>query len=183
MPENDDLKRVLDYALHGTPQLKADEKRKWLGEFRERVLMGITFQQALEDEAIRYVENALKDPMGEILIVNNRIPMKIMTKYMQLAKRMNKEYKTMATNCIEAMGVVVVNRRAINRNDVVPEIKMLPEKFRHLHHKSLCSKHFKELEETAPEYIEGYNQISFGDRMMGIKCAVCQKIEDGGPLM
>jgi len=109
--------------------------------------------------------------------------MRIMTKYMQLAKRMNKEYKTMATNSSEAMGIVVASRRAINRNNVVPEIKMLPEAFRHLHHKSLCSKHYRALEETAPEYTEDYNRISFGDRMMGIKCAVCQKIEDGGPLM
>ncbi|WP_026478240.1 YueI family protein [Alkaliphilus transvaalensis] len=183
MPEQDELKKILDFALNGTPELKREEKKIWLGEFRERVIMGLPMEQVLTEDALPYVEEALGDPMAEMLIVNNRIPMGHMGKYMQLAKKMNKEYKSIAVDHKEAMGVVVASRRAVDREEVVPEIKMLPEKFRGLHHNKLCPQHLEELEKAAPMYLDQFKKVTFGDKMMGIKCAICQHESDGGVLM
>ncbi len=183
MAENNELKRTLDYALHGTPELKREEKRIWLGEFRERVILGLPLEQSLYREALKYVEDALADNMAEMLIVNNRIPMEIMANYMQLAKKMNKEYKSMAMDNNDAMGVVVASRSAVDRHEVVPQVKMLPENYRNLHHNCLCANHLQEVNELAPEYADEFKKITFGDKMMGIKCSICQKEEDGGPLM
>lgn len=183
MSEKNELERTIEFALRGAPELKLEEKRKWLGEFRERIILGLTPEQVQKIEAIQVVREGLRDPMAEMLIVNNNIPMKITAKYMQLAKEMNKEYKSVATEHQEAMGLVVASRRAVDREEVVPEIKELPEKFKHIRHKELCSECYEELEKIAPEMAKEFKKLTFLDKMIGLYCGACKKDIDGGPLM
>ena len=42
---NDNLQEHLNNGLYGTPQLHPDEQRKYLGTFRERVSLTITFKE------------------------------------------------------------------------------------------------------------------------------------------
>ncbi|SDJ89817.1 YueI family protein [Natronincola ferrireducens] len=183
MSKKNELERTIEFALKGTPQIKPEEKKKWLGEFRERIILGLTMEDARKPEALSAVRKGLQDPMGEMLIVNNNIPMDIMINYMKLAKEMDKEYKSIATNEKEAMGVVVASRSAVEREDVIFEIKELPEKFKHIKHKELCSDCYTELQQLEPEAIKGFKKLSFLDKMMGLYCGACRRDEDGGPLM
>nr|WP_290032754.1 DUF1694 domain-containing protein [Ligilactobacillus cholophilus] len=41
----DQLQEHLNKGMYGTPQLKPDEQRKYLGTFRERVDLTMTFAQ------------------------------------------------------------------------------------------------------------------------------------------
>lgn len=118
MADKSELEKTVEYAIGGIPQLKPDEKRKWLGEFRERVILGLTMDQAYKSEAKDYIKNALNDSMAEIIIVNQKIPMDIVSKYMKLAKDTDKEFKTVMTNNEDAMGIVVVSRKAVERENV-----------------------------------------------------------------
>lgn len=123
MRDKSELERTVEYAIGGAPQLKPDEKRKWLGEFRERVILGLTIEQAYNSSAKNYVEEALKDNMAEIIIVNQKISMNIISKYMKLAKDTNKEFKTVASDSQKAMGIVIASRQAVERENVEVEIK------------------------------------------------------------
>ncbi|AKL93740.1 hypothetical protein CACET_c02240 [Clostridium aceticum] len=183
MSEKTDLERTIEYALNGVPEIKAKEKRKWLGEFRERVVLGLTIEEAKKIEAINVVKEGLKDSAAEMLIVNNNIPMETAGKYMKLAKEMNKEYKSVATEAQEAMGVVLASRSAVDREDVTPVIKELPEKFHHVKHKELCSKCYEELQHLSPEAAKEFKKLSFVDKVIGLYCGACGWQEDGGPLM
>ncbi|ABR46586.1 protein of unknown function DUF1694 [Alkaliphilus metalliredigens QYMF] len=183
MSKKSELDKTIEVGLHGTPEIKREEKKKWLGEFRERVVLGLTKEQAGMMEAERYVEEALRDPMGEMLILNYSLPMKVTSKYMRVAKDLNKEYRSVSTDYPEAMGIVVASRNAIDRQAVMPEIQGFPEKFKHLRHKELCGECYGELEQIAPDYVSQFKQINFFNKMIGIKCSACEKKEDGGPLM
>lgn len=118
MSDKSKLEKTAQYAVSGAPELKPDEKRKWLGEFRERVILGLTKEQVFEDEAIKYVEKALKDKMADILIINQKIPMSIVSEYMRLTKKTGCEFKTVSTDSKTAMGLVVVSRQAVERENV-----------------------------------------------------------------
>ncbi|AOY75587.1 YueI family protein [Clostridium formicaceticum] len=183
MSEKNELERTIEYALNGVPEIKIKEKRKWLGEFRERVVLGLTMQQAQKMEALNTVKEGLRDPMAEMLIVNNNMPIETTAKYMKIAKEMNKEYKSVATEHEEAMGVVLASRSAVDREDVTPEIKELPEKFHHVKHKELCSKCYEELQRLSPEAAKEFKKLSFVDKVIGLYCGACGWQEDGGPLM
>lgn len=118
MSDKSELEKTAQYAATGVPELKPDEKRKWLGEFRERVILGLTIDQVYRDEHITYVKKALEDSMAHILILNQKIPMNIVTKYMKLAKDADCDFKTVSTNSEKAMGLVVVSREAVERENV-----------------------------------------------------------------
>lgn len=118
MTDKTELERTIEYAIRGAPQIKVDEKRKWLGEFRERVILGLTMEQSHTKEALRHVEDALKHDMAEIIIVNQDMLMEVMTEYMKLAKVTGKRFKSVATDNEEAMGVVVASSKAVEIEDV-----------------------------------------------------------------
>ena len=85
MTDKTELERTIEYAIRGAPQIKVDEKRKWLGEFRERVILGLTMEQSHTKEALRHVEDALKHDMAEI-IIQSICWMEVMSEYMKLHK-------------------------------------------------------------------------------------------------
>lgn len=122
MPNKTDLDRIIEYGIQGVPELRPEERRKWLGEFRERVILGLTIEQTYMEEAPSHVEKALKDRDAKLVIVNHNIAMNVIGKYMQIAKKANKEFKSIATDSQEAMGLVVVSDEAVEREDV--EIKI-----------------------------------------------------------
>ena len=175
MDNKSNLEKTVEFALRGAPEIKADEKRKWLGEFRERVVFGLTVEAALQMESIAYVEKAMEDPEAKMLIVNNRLPSEIINKYMQLAKRVDREYKSVETEFREAMGVVIASRYAINRETVESNIKILPQRFRNLRSKKLCNACYAQIENDYAEYQQFYEKITFGDKMIGIKCGACDR--------
>lgn len=173
MDNKSELEKTIEFALRGAPEIKREEKKKWLGEFRERIVYGLTVEAALQMESIYYIEKAMEDPEAEMLIVNNRLPSSIINNYMQLAKRLNCEYKSVETDFHGAMGVVVASPRAINRDTVEETIKILPNKYKGLRNKHLCGECFSEIKENYSEYEKFFDKISFGDKMIGIKCGAC----------
>ncbi len=118
MDEKTELEKTVEYAIWGPPQIKADEKRKWLGEFRERVILGLTMEQSYLEEALDCVEDALKHDMAELIIVNQNILMETMAEYMKLAKDTGKRFKSVATDNKEAMGVVIASSEAVEIDNV-----------------------------------------------------------------
>ncbi len=175
MPEKSELERTVEQALRGVPELRPQERRKWLGQFRERVILGLRQNQLQKPGAIIVVKEALKDPQAEILIVNNNISIEISGRYMGLAKEMNKEYRALATSHKEAMGLVVASSKAVNREEVELEVEGFPERFLDLAHKGLCKECYEELEGIDPDMVKDYRKITFFDRLIGLGCAACQK--------
>ena len=175
MSDKTELERILEFGISGVPQIKADEKRIWLGEFRERVILGLTIEQAMMMEAFSVVKRFLKDPKSEILIVNNNIPMDIARNYMVLAREMDKEYKSMATDAKDAMGLVIVSRSPVQYEDVLVDIKPIPEKFKNLTSKNLCGDCYDELVEINPDIAKEYKRVGFFGKLIGIPCNSCEK--------
>ena len=50
---NDNLQEHLNNGLYGTPQLHPDEQRKYLGTFRERVSLAITFKEFSNNQQVQ----------------------------------------------------------------------------------------------------------------------------------
>ena len=93
MKDKTELERTIEYAIKGVPEIKAQEKRKWLGEFRERVILGLTMEQSHMREAFHHVEDALKHDMAEFIIVNQNMSMEAMSNICALLKILVKDLK------------------------------------------------------------------------------------------
>ncbi len=171
--QKSELEQTVQRGLYGPPKIKGEEKKVYLGEFRERVIVALDLEEVFYDEGVAVAEDALKDPMAHRLVVNhNKMTSTWTKKYMGLAQEYKKEYKSFHTEAEEAMGLVVVSKEAVNRENIRVKLRLLPDKFQHAEHKKLCSDCLKELQELAPDRADEFQKLGFTDRLLGRSCGV-----------
>lgn len=82
-----ELEQALRTGIHGTPQLRPDEKRQFLGFFRERVIQAVTFQQIQTADGLKIMEEALGDPRGVELVIHKKARTRAMPLIVQARKK------------------------------------------------------------------------------------------------
>lgn len=65
----DELEKALLIGIHGAPELRRGERRRFLGFFRERVIEAITFSQ-LKGKGQKAMSKALGDPRAVELVIH-----------------------------------------------------------------------------------------------------------------
>mgnify|MGYP000918746595 FL=1 len=70
--DSSELEKTVRTGIHGTPQLRPDEKRRFLGFFRERVIQAVTFDQMRSSAGLKVMTEVLGDPRGVELVIHKR---------------------------------------------------------------------------------------------------------------
>ncbi|MQS75413.1 YueI family protein [Companilactobacillus halodurans] len=86
---------VEDYIkqnVFGKPQLKPDEKNKFLGNFAERVAIALTVAQLKNDDNEKVVENIMKKYPDYHLYLNGKIDSHILDKYLRLSVKLKYKF-------------------------------------------------------------------------------------------
>ena len=60
----------IDNAVYGTPKIKPDEQRKYLGTFRERVCLTISVQELQEQDWTKALTAELDRGIGNLVFIN-----------------------------------------------------------------------------------------------------------------
>lgn len=88
--DKDDLSKMLLAGYHGTPELKKDEKRNYIGEFKERILLALTKDKIGVKEYYSEIEEVLKDKRAKKLLMNGEfVSYKNERNYRKLADKYN----------------------------------------------------------------------------------------------
>lgn len=179
MNEKSELEKYTEYGLSGSPQIKADEKKRWLGEFRERVVFALTYEQINRKEAVKIVGEKCKDNKVKKIILEDRVQESIAEKFMDLANKYNKYYKMIdIKNEKKEIALVLASDEAVDEEEVLMDkIPSLPEDFYYATNKKLCKKHMEMLQQQAPMFIDEFEEITIFDKMIGTKCGVCEKLK------
>ncbi|MBY0122220.1 YueI family protein [Bacillus sp. S/N-304-OC-R1] len=93
-------KNIDDYimqGIHGQKQTKPDERRRFLGTLRERIVIALTQSQIREKGIYPQVEEALKNNNKAHLYLNGNMNYEELSKYTKIAAKYQVEY-TMVTN-------------------------------------------------------------------------------------
>jgi uncharacterized protein YueI len=85
--KSNELENAIQTGIHGTPQLRPDEKRRFLGFFRERVIQAVTFKQVLTAKGMQVMEEAMKDSRGVELVIHKRARSQAMPLVVQARKQ------------------------------------------------------------------------------------------------
>ncbi|WP_129596082.1 DUF1694 domain-containing protein [Anaerophilus nitritogenes] len=178
---HNDLEKYVQYGVTGTPQIKADEKRIWLGEFRERVVFALTYDQIYKEEAIKVVKEKCKDERVKKIIIENNIRSEIAEKFMDISKEFQKDYKTIDMGDKKGdIALVLASDDAVEENNIILEkIPSLPQEFLNIKNKKICKKHIEFLQKEAPFFVDEFKEINFLDQFVGIKCEVCERTKKG----
>ncbi|MEO3944996.1 YueI family protein [Gorillibacterium sp. CAU 1737] len=174
------VERTLMAGIHGAPELGHEEKMRYLGEFRERVLKVLTRKQVAEPEVYDEIRSALSDPRADKLIVDATSPDRFNLKYEHLAAELGKQStRRREPDFVGDIGLVVVSDRAVDLPDEAIGVKTreekltdkgLPKQLIDAVGQKICSACFTLLEEKAPEEKRRYRRMSLMDRMFGEKC-------------
>ena len=175
------IEKIKDRALAATI-----EKNSFLGEYKERVLAALTFDEVNEKGIYNEIEKALGDKEAKKMIVSREVDFKCIKKYLDMAKSKHISCKMM-DNLLNTGEVclVVASDDALNHpleNPIVESKiekireKNLPDIYYKAIGKKLCSFHSDIIEKEIPEYKDYYGKIEFLDSLFGTKCPVCQKL-------
>lgn len=68
--KKNELEKTITAGIQGAPELRPDEKRRFLGFFRERVIQAVTFKQLKTKEGLKAMMDALEDRRGVELVIH-----------------------------------------------------------------------------------------------------------------
>ncbi|MFD0897893.1 YueI family protein [Loigolactobacillus binensis] len=121
MPENNELENQLKSRLTGTPQTKPDERRRYLGSLRERVLLQITVAQLSDPRTLPAFKQAAPQLAATKLLLNGKLAATLKP-YLQYASQNNLAFTMVndeaANTANAAVAVLLVATTAVERSNV-----------------------------------------------------------------
>ncbi len=108
-----DVQSYLEKGLYGTPQLKPEEQKKYLGTFRERVYFVMTMDEmaTMENQAI--LKQVINDHPKELLLLNGTLADALQTSYLEIIKQFSCTF-TFVTDPNVDTGLVYCAKEAVN---------------------------------------------------------------------
>ena len=159
----------------------------YLGEYKERVIKALTFDEVNEKGIYYEIEEAMEDKNAYKLLISHQADFVNIKKYIEIAKKKGMSYKMI--DSLEYSGdiaLVVAAKDAIEHGEndnilVQPKLevikqKNLPEIYYKSMEKCICEFHLDIVRKELPNYIKNYKEIGFLDKLFGSKCPICQKL-------
>lgn len=112
----DDLQQHLDNSLYGTPQLKPDEQRKYLGTFRERCYLQMTLAQMRNQDLQDCLKTHVTDFEGAHCLMNNQVSDTLQADYIQILATAAIPFTIVSSNqkSDDAIGLLLVASEAVD---------------------------------------------------------------------
>lgn len=113
------LDDYLQKGMYGAKETKPEERKKFLGSLRERVVIALTQGQVIEKKVYSEIEDAMKKNNGAKLYLNGHLEYSYLSKYMKVANQANMEY-TIVTNKDgdSDIGLLIAYDHAIDKEDI-----------------------------------------------------------------
>jgi uncharacterized protein YueI len=115
-------KEVNDYlteGMYGTRLPKEEERKKYLGTLRERIVLALTIGQVMSDKGIEKLEEAMKVNNGAKLFINGHVSTRFMTEEKKLANKYNIPYTIITDETNETdIGAVLAFDYAVDKEDI-----------------------------------------------------------------
>lgn len=109
----------LQQGIYGPRVTKPDERRKFLGTIRERIVIALTKEQVRERGVYKQVEEALKENREARLYLNGNIHYRVLSKYTKIASKYDVSYRYVTNQEHETeIGLILAYDHAINKEEI-----------------------------------------------------------------
>lgn len=119
-----DVNERLEQNQNGNgPSLKPDEKRRYLGTFRERVVLAIKLSQVGSDQSKQALSDRLKEYPAATLLIDQNLTGDSYIDYLQLAIKSGNQYSLLSNNVVskqvqDPYAIVLADKTAINLDNI-----------------------------------------------------------------
>ncbi|MEH6944023.1 YueI family protein [Bacillus sp. JJ722] len=110
---------IIEQGIYGAKEINPDERRKFLGTLRERIVIALTSPQVRADQVQSQVEDAIRNNNEAQLYLNGNIDYAYLSKFIKVAQA-NKVPYTIVTNKEHnsEIGLVLAYDYAIDKEDI-----------------------------------------------------------------
>ncbi|MDR6120521.1 uncharacterized protein YueI [Bacillus sp. SLBN-46] len=110
---------VLQQGIYGAMETKPDERRKYLGTLRERIIVAMKKSQVAETEVYPQIEQWMKENPRAHLFLNGNMSYEDLSKYVKMANKQKIEH-TIVTNKEHdsEIGLVLAMDHAIDKEEI-----------------------------------------------------------------
>jgi uncharacterized protein YueI len=110
---------VLQQGIYGAIETKPDERRKYLGTLRERIIVALKKNQVAETEIYPQIEQLMKENPKAHLFLNGNMSYEDLSKYVKIATKQKIEH-TIVTNKEHdsEIGLVLAMDHAIDKEEI-----------------------------------------------------------------
>jgi len=107
-------KKVME-GIYGEPELKKEEKNRFLGQFKERVINFLTYKQVMEKGINNKILTAIKDPEAAKIVIDRDVDIDYARDYIELARENNLKFKRIdSPDFIGDIALVIVSNHAVD---------------------------------------------------------------------
>lgn len=120
--EQSDLKQRIQNGIYGSPKVKPDEQRRYLGTFRERVWLTITVAEAKQQDWSSALQKELTVHPDSLVIINGNLDDSFTRNYLTVANSLNVQFTiktgTDTKTTDDAFAVIVTDHKAVFQTPV-----------------------------------------------------------------
>lgn len=123
-----DVEDYIKKNVFGKPQVKPDEKRKFLGNFRERVALALTIAQVESYDNLSMIEKVMKQYPEDHMYINGRMSSIDQSHLIKLSVKLNYKFTIIRQANMRSktkplrendMGIVIANEHKPNKKPVL----------------------------------------------------------------
>lgn len=113
----DDLQKHLDNAMYGTPKLRPEEQRKYMGTFRERCYLTMTITQMKDPINKEHFLNEAEQHPDTSVLLNGAMDIALQSSYIKSINERNIPFTVVndsVTNTPDSLGLILAAKEAVN---------------------------------------------------------------------
>ena len=179
--EKSELEKKVEEGIYGAPEIKKGEKRRYLGEYKERVIKYLTYEQVIEEGTYPEILEAIKHPQAQKLIIDRSVDIDYAQDYIDLAHKNNISFKRVdspdfkgdvALVVVGSDAVNIKKRKVLSREERLKKAGISDTIIKNAG-TALCPDCWQELKAKAPEELINYNKINWLEKLLGQECINC----------
>ncbi|AZO93949.1 YueI family protein [Halocella sp. SP3-1] len=179
--EKSSLEEKVMEGIYGKKEIKKEERNLFLGEYLERVICYLTYEQVIEKGTYPEILEALRHPEAKKLIIDRDVKLSAANDYIKLASKNGLLFKRIDSPDFKGdVALVVVSDHAVDikKREVLTRAESLQargisDKIIENVGAKLCHDCYRQLEEKAPAELINYSKLSLVDRLLGTEC-ICK---------
>ncbi|WP_088809603.1 MULTISPECIES: YueI family protein [Listeria] len=115
----DNLQDYIDNGLYGPKELNPAEKKKYLGTYRERVIVALNKSEVLSKKMLPELEEKVLTYEGSKLLLNGALGYALLRPYIQIAERTKHEFSIVSREEEDTdIYLVLADTKEVNIEDV-----------------------------------------------------------------
>ena len=123
-----EVDEYLQQGIYGVKEIKPEERKRYLGTLRERVIAVLYQAQVAEKEVYPEIVQLIKQHPKASLFLNGNMTDAYLTKYIELATEHKIRYKMVFNKDYNTdLGLVLAEETAVNQENIYIEKKIIKE--------------------------------------------------------